>query len=143
MPLPGFTADNSFGTSARVMRRGWEVHYRVTGSVRPASCFGDCFQECVADGGMSKPGCRAICAQDCGGVPKDNPPYVCTPTDNSVNHTLCIAAQDAWAYAAAAECNLLAAVPFVGPLLVTACKAGVERVSAENKATCPPAVICV
>lgn len=45
----------------------------IRSSVVPASCFGECFQECVADGGMSKPGCRAICAQDCGGVPRDNP----------------------------------------------------------------------
>jgi hypothetical protein len=40
-------------------------------SVHPASCFGDCFQQCLDDGGMSKSGCRTICAQDCGGVPRD------------------------------------------------------------------------
>src|SRR5215203_4510942 len=43
-------------------------------SVMPASCFGDCFAECVADGGMSKSGCRVLCAQECGGVPRDPRP---------------------------------------------------------------------
>jgi hypothetical protein len=93
---------------------------------------------------MSKSGCRTLCAQECGGVPPDNPPYVCTPTDNSVNHTLCIIAQDAWALAASSDCGvLLGGVPLFGPALVAACKAGVERVSTESKAQCPPAVICV
>lgn len=112
--------------------------------VRAASCFGDCFSECNADGTMSKSGCAKLCTVECGGKPPDNPPYVCKPTDNSVNHNLCLGAQDAWRVAASAVCTAtLGGVPGVGPALVAGCIAGVNRVAEESKAQCPPAVICV
>jgi len=41
--------------------------------VVPASCFGDCFQDCISMGGMSKSGCTVLCNQECGGKPPDNP----------------------------------------------------------------------
>ena len=143
MRLPGFTASRSLESFAGSDRRGRSAPSHLI-EVRPASCFGDCFQGCVADGGMSKGGCSAMCSVECGGKPPDNPPHVCVPTDNSVNHTLCVGAQDAWVFAAQADCSvLLGGVPVVGPALVAACKAGVGRIANETKAACPPAVICV
>ena len=146
MAVPGFNADISdraisVGISAGLV--GPTIGRPRQVDIVPASCFGECFQDCIGDGGMSKTGCRALCEVECGGMPSDNPPYVCTPTDNLVNHTLCTTAIDAWLVAAKAECALLAGAPFAGPALAAACVAGASAVAEQTKAGCPPAVICV
>jgi hypothetical protein len=140
----GFSAGDSLvrPTGFSVTPPSWRAGTMY--EVRAASCFGDCFSDCMADGMMSKPGCNVLCTQECGGKPPDNPPYVCKPMDNSINHNLCIGAHDVWQAGASAVCTAtLGGVPVIGPALVAACVAGVNRVAKESKAQCPPATICV
>ncbi|MEO7261107.1 MAG: hypothetical protein ABI047_07630 [Jatrophihabitantaceae bacterium] len=146
MAVPGFNAD-ILDRSTGAWMRGDQVRPTISRlrqlDVVPASCFGECFQDCIADGGMSKAGCSALCTVECGGKPPDNPPYVCTPTDNSVNHALCTLAMDAWLAAAKAECDLLRVIPVGGPILAAACVTAAVAVADKSKADCPPAIICV
>ena len=146
MPIPGFCAGPPSLATTQQTKLSFENRPSMgeADRITAASCFGDCMQECISDPGISKGGCTQLCTLECGGKPADNPPYQCTPTDNSVNHTLCTTAIDAWQKAAEAICTTtLGGIPVAGVALVAACKQGVASVATQSKATCPPAMICI
>lgn len=136
MSMPGFTAERTLEPMLQLGSRQPSRHH-VESGVRPASCYGDCFHQCVADGGMSKSGCTAYCTQECGGRPPDNPPYQCTNHDNSMNHSLCLGGIAAWQAACFADCLTLG----IGE--ASDCWNGCAKLGDIMRATCPPAVICV
>jgi hypothetical protein len=65
MRVPGFTAEISLARTDERYVMAWAGDQAGV-SVRPASCIGECFQECIAwPPGPSKAGCMAMCRRLC------------------------------------------------------------------------------
>jgi hypothetical protein len=140
--LPGFSADSSVGTAVprnyqhagRVMRQSRGLHLAQQDPCQ--ECWQPCMNDCRQDG--IRPGeCVRICEAECGCRPRDPGGVPCTPTDNSVNNTLCNAGITAWWGACKAICAVVTG-PFA-PL----CGAGCDSLAASQRSSCPPSVICV
>ena len=133
MNMPGFTAGIALNNSGSVNRVIPALP--PIGGDTPADRIRDCIDACREAGNST-----AVCSKKCRPV---SPPYQCTPTDNSVNHYLCVGAMYAWQGACSAECSLLGSVPVVGGVLAAACSAGCEALGNYLRTTCPPQTICV
>lgn len=152
MNIPGFTADASFRSTARLSSARAQHAYNDTHSDQRVTAAlpifggptrGECMQDCVdscSESGKSRSECNDSCLKSC--FPR-LPTYQCTNRDNSINHYACLGGVGVWEAACGAECALLAGVPVVGPALAAACAAGCGALAGNMKASCPPAVICV
>ena len=144
--LPGFLAEVSLGPSNVGSGRRSRLRRDQSG-VRPAqgapcsdrtsSACADCWAECIAGCEPNVRECFPVCRAECGGQPRDPGTVIgCIPRDNSVNNSLCLAGITAWEVSAKAICAVLTG-PFAGP-----CSAGVDSLAANQRASCPPPVIC-
>ena len=130
--IPGFTAEASFRSTARLSSAGAQHAYNDTHSdqrvipVLPirggtnADCMNDCLDRCI-ESGKDPEQCEVSCNRFCHPV---GPPFQCTNRDNSINHTLCLGGVGAWQAVCSADCGLLGGIPGIGPALAGACAAG-------------------
>jgi hypothetical protein len=65
MNMPGFTAEVSLYQRSERYQEAIGVRHSNSNTVQPATCIGDCFQDCMAFGGMSKSGCMSLCRWEC------------------------------------------------------------------------------
>jgi hypothetical protein len=152
--LPGYSADRSLASRRANFPLLVQPTKRLEVGIHPAQdrpcavdrtspACQDCWGLCISGCDFPRdcfPGCRV----ECGGQPPAPAPLPCTPTDNSVNQTLCTIGIDAWALAAGAICrSTLGGIPGVGPVLAGACSEAATALAAQMKNDCPPAVICV
>ena len=149
MNIPGFTADASFWSTARLLSARAQHAYNDTHSdqrviaalpIVGGPTRADCIQDCLDSCSESDDKCQASCFKRCS--PR-YPTYQCTNQDNSINHYACLGGVGAWEAACGAECALLAGVPALGKALAAACAAACGAAAAKMKADCPEAVICV
>ena len=141
--VPGFTAEISLSNAEGYNDRS--IHNVVDVQLLPAipieghngrqGCI-DCIENC--DG---TPECLDQCKRLCG---TSGGGFHCTPMDNSVNHKLCIAANDTWQTICSVECAMSQAVlpPILGTALAAACMRGCKVAADKARADCPPATLC-